>query len=116
MAISVDNGILALITPAADTLTNLFTAGSDKLISGSLTICNRGSTVTKIRVAVDKGGTVKYLRYDIPLAPAGNEGSYLDLRAILFSDGEKMQVYADEGSVDFVLSGYEAPANFVALD
>lgn len=116
MALNQTVGVLGQSTPAATTLTTIYTAPTNIAASAAVNICNRGTGSVLVRVAVRKGSTTTYLLYDEPLAPAGVSGHSAELRAVVLGPGDLLQAYVGATNVDFSVTGFEQPANFMALD
>lgn len=99
--------VLGQSNPAATTLTTLYTAPSQAIVS-SLTICNTAATATTYRIAVRPAGasiaTSQYLVYDASL-PA-NDTVTLTLGVTLAAT-DVVSVYAGSASVAFSAFGVE---------
>ena len=116
MSLTLNSGILAQSTPPAASLTSVYTVPANLLASTAINVCNRNTGAVKIRIAVTVGATTTYLTYDEPLPPVGQQGNNFCLRAFPVQAGAILQVYSDLTNVDFTISGFEQPQNFVALD
>lgn len=117
MAVTLNSGILALIAPGASTLADAYTPPANVVASVAVSVANRSTSPANIRISVRKGGgSPFYLAYDEPLSPAAMGQNSWQLRAIVLGPSDTLQVYSSSGNTDFVVSGFEEPANNLALD
>jgi hypothetical protein len=92
--------------PAAATLTTLYTVPALKeTVCSTLSICNRSSVATEIRVAVRKAGAAiadeHYVYYDLTIP--GNE-TFKDTSGMTLATTDVVSVYATLATISFNLS------------
>lgn len=99
--------VLGQTFPSASTLTTLYTAPSQAVVS-SLSVCNQGTAATSFRVAVRPGAEAinqkHYVAYDT--AVNANDTVFLTLGMTL-SGSDVVSVFATTSSVSFNLFGTE---------
>jgi hypothetical protein len=99
--------VLGQSSPASGTLTTLYTAPTQAIVS-TVTICNQNSTATTYRIAVRPSGasitTSQWLVYDSPL-PA-NDSVVLTM-GIALAATDILSVQAGAASVSFSAFGVE---------
>ena len=101
--------VLGQLSPAADSESALYTvpAGYSAIIS-SLFVCNRSSSGTTFRVAVDVGGTgtteKDHIYFDLPIAA---KDTFIATAGISLASGDVIRVHAMNGGLSFNLFGME---------
>lgn len=119
MALTYKKGILGQSTPGAASITTIYTSPTLRCASAALNVCNRNSSPTTIRVAIVSAGgspVTTYLLYDETLPPAGQPGSWSEMRAVVLGPGESLQVYSQLASCDFTLTGVESADSMASFD
>ncbi len=93
----------ARIKPSATTLSTLFTASADCVIS-SISICNIGATATTFRMAVRPLGegidNSHYLYYDLPID--GND-TFILTGGIVLKNTDIISVYSGNANLSYNL-------------
>jgi len=100
------SGILGQSAPSAATNTTVYTVPSAKLSTFSVSICNRGSTVANVRMAISATGTPsnsEYIEYDTEV-PAN---SVFERTGLVAQATKNLVVYADSASLSVSVYGYE---------
>lgn len=115
MAFTPSSGVLGQIRPSGATETVLYTCPADARASVSITCCNTDSGSTTVTVKVRSGSTSTALVSGAQLAPAGEQGHSIDIRALILGPGQSVAVTSFSGTVDFSAIGYTAPSNVVAF-
>lgn len=88
-----------------DTDTLLYTVPADITSTVEISLCNRGTTTAKIRVAIGSGSSpanTDYREYDWPLSP-----NYPYSRTFVMGEGEKAWVRSNVATVSAQCSGFE---------
>ena len=78
--------------------------------TGQVNVCNRGTTVSLVRLAYSTGASPsngEYVEYNYPLQPAGSPGNVLSRTGEVLQAGMKVFAYSDVADVDVTVSGYE---------
>lgn len=101
--------VLGQLAPVAATLTDLYTVPSGgSAVASTLIATNRGTTATKIRVAVRVAGAAisdkAYIIYDLNVP--GNNG-HVSTIGITLGSTDVVGVYSLNGNVSFNLFGAE---------
>lgn len=101
--------ILGQNSPAATTLTDLYTVpASTSVAASSIVVCNRNSTKIKFRISVAIGGAgdtgAQYLYFDVELL--GND-TFVATIGITLAATDKVRVQSDTTLVSFNLFGAE---------
>lgn len=98
------SGILGQSSPAATTLTSVYTVPANTLSILNITVVNRSTTTAgNIRIALSATGTPtdsEYIEYDANILPTG----VLERTGIALDEGKRVVVYAS--STDFSVSVY----------
>jgi len=100
------SGILGQSAPSATTNTTVYTVPSAKTATFSFSICNRGTTVANIRVAVSATGTPsnsEYIEYDTEV-PAN---AVFERTGLVAQATKNLVVYADSANLSVSVYGYE---------
>ena len=100
------SGILGQAAPSAATNTTVYTVPSAKLATFIVSICNRGSTLANVRVAISATGTPsnsEYIEYDTEV-PAN---SVFERTGLVAQATKNLVVYADSASLSVSVYGYE---------
>lgn len=99
--------VLAQASPAAGTLTTLYTAPAAAVIS-SLVICNQGSTGATFRISVAIAAAAdapaQYLYFDTPIT--GNDTIVATIGVTLAAT-DLIRVYSSSGLLSFSVFGVE---------
>lgn len=100
--------VLGQVAPAAATMTDLYTAPCQVVVS-SIIICNRGGSDTTFRLAVSPGGGASiedkhYLYYDTRIP--GSETLAAQI-GVTLSAGDKLRVRAGNNFLSFSAFGIE---------
>lgn len=99
-------GKLGSAALAANTDTALYTVPANVVATVNVSICNRGATTTKVRLAVSANTTPEageYLEYETTLPANG----VLERTCIACSAAEKVVVRADTPNVSVRVHGFE---------
>ena len=99
-------GILGQSAPSAATNTTVYTVPAGKVGIFSVSICNRGSTLANIRMAISATGTpsnAEYIEYDTEV-PAN---SVFERTGLVAQATKNLVVYADSTSLSVSVYGYE---------
>lgn len=101
--------VLGQVSPAATTLTDLYTVpSSTEAVGSTLVICNRNASKVTFRAAVAVGGAgddpKQYLFYDTDLL--ANDSIFATI-GIALAAGDVVRVYASTTGVSFQLFGVE---------
>ena len=101
--------VLAQSAPAANTLTDLYTVGSNTSTSiSSLTVCNRGATSTTFRVSAAPAGaadsTIQYIFYDQVIDA---NSTFIATIGITLAATDKVRVYSGNTNLTFIAFGVE---------
>ena len=104
--------VLGQLSPAATTLTTLYTVPALKVVTGSsLTACNQNSGDVTVRVSVAVAGAAndpkQYLYYDLPV---GGKDTFTATIGITLSASDVVRVYSSATGVSFNLFGIEYDA------
>lgn len=100
-------GVLAQVAPAATTYTLAYTATTTAAIS--INFLNRGSTVSKARVAVGTIASVSspanenFIEYDVTIPANG----VIERTGIVLNTAQKVVVYADTANTSVSIYGIE---------
>ena len=100
------SGILGQSAPSATTNTTVYTVPSAKTATFNVSVCNRGTTVANIRVAVSATGTpsnAEYIEYDTEI-PAN---SVFERTGLVAQATKNLVVYADSANLSVSVYGYE---------
>jgi len=101
--------ILAQLSPAATTLTTLYTvpAATSAVIS-SLVICNQNVTTINFRISLAIAGAAnnvkQYIYYDLPLLA---NDTFIATIGISLATTDLIRVYSDTTNVSFSVTGVE---------
>lgn len=105
-------GLLAKVTPAAATQTNLYVGRSNRKVLGTISAVNTGGSVATIRMAIldsDRTAlTTDWQWYEFSLDA---DGKPRDWSGILLGPGECIKVQASSTTVNFMFVGVESYAN-----
>lgn len=101
--------VLAQVTPAATTLTTLYTVpAATSTVVSSIVICNQsGAQITfriSIQIAAAADNAKQYLYYDLPLL--GND-TFIATIGVTLATTDVIKVYANGTSVSFSAFGVE---------
>jgi len=100
------SGILGQAAPAATTNTTVYTVPASKLASFTVSIVNKGSSVTSTRLAIASSGTPsnsEWIEYGAAIPANG----VLERTGIVAQAGENVVVYASTGDLSVSVYGYE---------
>lgn len=104
------NGVQATTALSATTETKVYEVPAGYRWIGNISICNRNTTVAKVRLAVGSNAAMAsgmYLEYNIPLLPAGNVGNVIERTGKILGSAQAIWVYSDSANVDVVIDGIE---------
>src|ERR1700679_3815713 len=101
--------VLGQSTPAATTLTNLYTVPSTYAsVVSSITICNSNNSTILFRVSIAQAGASdslqQYLYYDLPLAP---NDTFIATIGISLAETDVIRIQSNTANVSFNLLGVE---------
>jgi hypothetical protein len=101
--------VLGQAAPGATTTSALYTVpASTQAVCSTLSVCNRGTAIAKVRVSVAPAGATlansQYVLYDVPVAAA--DSLFLTL-GITLAATDIVRVYASTADVTFSLFGAE---------
>lgn len=101
--------VLGQSAPAATTEDDLYTVpAATATLCNSITICNRGSSLTTFRVSISVGGNVTanadYLYHDVPLAA---HDTFIATIGLTVAATDVIRVYAGNSDLSFQLYGIE---------
>ena len=101
--------VLGQVSPAATTLTTLYTVPANtRTAASSVVVANRSATATSFRISIAVGGVAddnkQYLYYDTPIA--GND-TFVATIGISLAAGDVVRVYATLATLSFNLFGIE---------
>ena len=101
--------VLGQVSPAATTLTTLYTVPANtRTAASSVVVANRSATATSFRISIAVGGAAddnkQYLYYDTPIA--GND-TFVATIGISLAEGDVVRVYATLATLSFNLFGIE---------
>jgi len=101
--------ILAQSSPAATSLTDVYTCGSSGGAAiSSVTICNQSATPTTFRISLAVAGAAdtakQYLYYDIPLP--GND-TFIATIGVSLANTDVLRAYVGAATVSINVSGVE---------
>lgn len=104
--------VLGQQAPASNTWVSLYTVpAGNSTVASSFTVCNRGASEMKIKVAVRPAGAVlanqHYLFFDIPVAPYE---TFVATIGITLAATDVVSVCANSGNSSFMLFGEESDA------
>lgn len=100
------SGILGQSAPSATTNTTVYTVPSAKTATFSVSICNRGTTLSNVRMAISATGTpanAEYIEYDTEV-PAN---SVFERTGLVAQATKNLVVYADSANLSVSVYGYE---------
>ena len=100
------NGRLAGVDMPAGTYTQIYEAPADTFAVVTVSICNRGSTSSDIRLTLSESfppGDADYLEFDTELLPKG----VLERTGIVVAPGQKISGRSSATNVSFVVYGIE---------
>lgn len=104
------NKVQATTALSATTATKIYEVPTGYVFTGWLNVCNRNSTVAKLRLALGSNSAMAngmYVEYDLPLSPIGSVGNVLERTGIILGAGQAVWAYSDSSNVDVVVAGYE---------
>lgn len=99
-------GRLGASAPSATTNTTVYTCPADTFAVITVSVCNRGSTDTTVRLALasaDSPTTAEYLEYDVTLVGNGT----LERTGIALDAGKRIVAYAGNSNLSVVVYGIE---------
>lgn len=104
------NKIQATTAVSASTETKVYEVPTGYVFTGFVNVCNRNSTVAKVRIAYGSNAAMAagmYVEYDLPLSPAGTVGNVVQLTGVILGSEQAVWVRSDSSNVDVVVGGYE---------
>jgi hypothetical protein len=101
--------VLGQQNPSAATLSTLYTVpGATSTVVSTITVCNRSTTATSFRIAVQPGGASisneHYIYYDIPI---GGNDTFAATIGITLAATDVVSVYATLATLSFSIFGQE---------
>lgn len=101
--------VLGQQAPTATTELDLYTVpAATEAVASSITITNRGTTISTFRVSIAVGGGAtgikNYLYYDLPIA--GND-TFIATIGVTLTATDVIRVYASSANLTFQLFGSE---------
>jgi hypothetical protein len=99
-------GRLGIADLSAATLTTVYSCPSDKFTVASISICNRGTQPTTIRLAIADLSTpilAEYIEFDTELLPK----NVLERTGIMLSANQKLVIRSSAATVSAVAFGIE---------
>jgi hypothetical protein len=103
-------GDLGQVSPAASTLTTLYTVPAARRASITVLICNRGTAATTVRVALSPSGAAianaQYMLYDFALAANAAQSTF----NFVAKATDVIRVLAASADVSFHANGIEEDA------
>lgn len=100
--------ILGQKASSANTEYILYTVPTTYAVASSITVCNRGSTATTFRIALNVTGatttTKDYLYYEVPIGPYD---TFIATVGLTLSQGDTVKVYSTSNNLSFQLFGSE---------
>jgi len=101
------SGILGQADVPAVTETDVYTVGASLVSGVIISICNRNSAVTSVRVSLRKNNEAasdkQYIEYDVSIPAAG----VLERTGVILSAGDVVTVYSDTTNVSVNVFGIE---------
>ena len=100
------SGILGQSAPSAATNTTVYTVPSTKVATFSVSICNRGLTLSNVRMAISATSTpanAEFIEYDTEI-PAN---SVFERTGLVAQAAKNLVVYADSASLSVSVYGFE---------
>jgi len=100
------SGILGQSAPSATTNTTVYTVPASKTATFNISVCNRGSTLANIRLAIAATGTPsnsEYIEYDTEV-PAY---SVFERTGIVAQATKNTVIYTDSANLSISVYGYE---------
>lgn len=100
------SGTLGQSAPSATTNTTVYTVPTGKVASFIVSICNRGTTASTVRLAIAATGTPgnsEYLEYDATV----NANSVLERTGIIATAAKNVVVYCGNANFSVNVHGYE---------
>lgn len=101
--------ILGQSSPLSGILTDVYTVGVvSQAVVSTITICNRGSSLSSFRVSVSQGGaadnTAQYLYYDVPIN--GND-TFAATLGITLNSTDVVRFQSGNNNLTFNIFGVE---------
>lgn len=101
--------ILGQSSPSTGVLTDVYTVGAaTQAVVSTITICNRGTSLSSFRVSVAQGGaadtTKQYLYYDVPIN--GND-TFAATLGITLNTGDVVRFQSGSNTLTFNIFGVE---------
>jgi len=100
-------GILGQSSPAATTLTTVYTVPASTTATFNINVVNRGSVFSTVRLAIASASTPvdnEYIEYDAIIPGNG----VLERTALVAQAAERVVVYAGNANLSINVYGYEA--------
>jgi len=100
------SGTLGQSAPAATTNTTVYTVPASKVASFTVSICNRGSSASTVRLAIAATGspsTAEYLEFDTTV----NANSVLERSGIVATAAKNIVVYCGSANFSINVHGFE---------
>lgn len=100
--------VLAQLAPPASSLTDVYVCGTVGAVISSLILCNRGSSVSRVRISVAVNGAAddvsQYVYYDLPIP--GND-TFIATIGISLATDDVVRVFVDIDTVSVSIFGVE---------
>lgn len=100
------SGILGQSAPAATSLTTIYTVPANNYAVFNVTVANRGTTATTVRLAMAAAATpttAEYIEYDSSVPGNG----VLERTGLVMQAGKRLVVYAGNANLAFSAYGIE---------
>lgn len=100
--------VLAQISPAAATLTTLYTVSSTSAVVSSITICNSNVLQINFSISVAIGGASDSVKqYIYSLLPLLGNDTFIATIGLTLANGDVIRCYSDTSNVSFNLFGIQ---------
>lgn len=103
------SGKLASVAVTASTNTTIYTVPASNVCALTINVCNRGSTVTTVRIALSSTTTPtdgEWIEYDFTIPANG----VLERTGIILGAGQNIVVFTPSSNVSVVIFGIEEVA------
>lgn len=100
------SGILGQSNPAAATNTTVYTVPASIVTTATVSICNTGISVARVRIALSGTGTPdasEWIEYDAEVSASG----VLERTGIVLNAAERVVVFSDSAALAVSVYGFE---------